>query len=103
MAYGDYDGPVKADKGKDGGACNCTRCQDSPAIWYNHGSHAWYCTSCRRDIQFDSFNLREWQENWLPKNGHPMFETREMITARVVSGPCTKCRFPRSSENTLRP
>ncbi len=84
MAYGDYDGPDKADKGKEGGSCNRRRCQASPALWYNHGSFKWYCGHCRRDIEFDSFNLRDWESNYRPKLGHPMFETREMMTARGV-------------------
>lgn len=82
MAYGDYSGPDKPNKGHENGACNRSRCQAEPARWYNHGSHSWYCDDCRSDIQFDHFNYRDWQTNWQPKLGHPMFETREMITAR---------------------
>ncbi|MBF57688.1 MAG: hypothetical protein CME80_08220 [Halomonas sp.] len=82
MAYGDYDGPNKADKGTEDGSCNRTRCQASPAIWFNHGSRSWYCADCRRDIEFDSFNSLYWQVNFFPSRGHPMFETREMINAR---------------------
>lgn len=82
MAYGDYDGPNKHNKGHEGGACNRTRCQDEPALWYNHGSHAWYCGACRRDIEFDTVNKRDWDANWKPKLGHPMFETREMMEAK---------------------
>jgi hypothetical protein len=47
MAYGDYDGPNKPDKGKEGGSCNRTRCQAAPALHYNHGSNSWYCRDCR--------------------------------------------------------
>lgn len=82
MAYGDYDGPDKEDKGKEGGSCNRSRCQTSPAIWYNHGSYSWYCADCRRTIEFDSFNKRHWDRDWLPRVGHPQFETREMMDAR---------------------
>lgn len=82
MAYGDYDGPNKPDKGKESGSCNRTRCQASPADWFNHGSRSWYCADCRRDIEFDSFNKREWDLNFRPTYGHPMFETREMMSAR---------------------
>lgn len=82
MAHGDYNGPDKADKGLEGGSCNRTKCQAPSAIWFNHGSRAWYCECCRRDIQFDSFNLRDWNLNWKPQRGHDMFETREMMTAR---------------------
>lgn len=79
MAYGDYDGPDKEDKGKEGGSCNRTRCQCAPAVWYNHGSFSWYCVECKDAI---------WEANKytfhrdMPSVKHPMFETREMITAR---------------------
>ena len=82
MPFGAYNGPDKPNKGKKHGACNRSSCQDEPAIWYNHGSNAWYCEGCRNTIEFDSFNLRDWQKNWEPKCGHPMFETAEMIAAR---------------------
>lgn len=82
MAYGDYSGPDKPNRGWEAGACNRGRCQAEPALWYNHGSHAWYCADCRRELEFDIFNKREWNTNWRPKLGHPMFETREMIDAR---------------------
>ena len=85
MAYGDYDGPDKADKGKEGGSCNRSLCQDAPANWYNHGSYSWYCKSCREQIQFHRFNLRNWQAKHQPKCGHSMFETREMIAARETT------------------
>ena len=84
MAYGDYSGPDKPDKGHEGGACNRQRCQAEPANWYNHGSNSWYCDDCRRDIQFDSFNLRDWERNWQPRVGHPMFETRQMMDVRAT-------------------
>lgn len=82
MAYGDYEGPDKADKGKESGSCNRARCQAPHAIWYNHGSYSWYCADCRRDIEFDVFNKHHWDQDWFPKVGHPQFETREMMTAR---------------------
>ena len=82
MAYGDYSGPDKPNKGQENGACNRSRCQAEPAHWYNHGSHSWYCDDCMRDIRFDVFNILNWEKNWQPKLGHPMFETREQITTR---------------------
>ena len=82
MAYGDYDGPDKADKGLEGGSCNRRLCQAPDAIWWNHGSHAWYCEGCRNEIEFDHVNLRGWQRDHQPKCGHPMFETRAMIAIR---------------------
>jgi hypothetical protein len=82
MAYGDYDGPNKPGKGKEGGSCNRTRCQCAPANHYNHGSLSWYCADCARDIGQDSFNLRDWNANWRPRLGHPMFETRAEMDAR---------------------
>lgn len=85
MAYGDYDGPNKPDKGVEGGSCNRTRCQCSPARWYNHGSYSWYCDDCRNAIEFDVMNLAEWNLRWRPRVGHPMFETREMMTDRKLN------------------
>lgn len=82
MAYGDYTGPDKPNKGHEGGACNRTRCQCEPALWFNHGSRSWYCEDCARDIGQDSFNLRDWKLNYEPQLGHPMFETRDMIDDR---------------------
>jgi hypothetical protein len=82
MPYPLYEGPEKPNKGHEGGACNRTRCQDEPADWYNHGSLAWYCARCRRDIEFDAFNKANWDVKWYPKMGHPMFETRAMMNAR---------------------
>lgn len=86
MAYGDLPSgaPHKPNKGHEGGACNRERCQSEPADWYNHGSYSWYCADCARDIGQDPFNLRDWQARWQPELGHPMFETREQITAREV-------------------
>lgn len=82
MAYGDYDGPDKSNKGHEGGACNRQRCQAEPASFYNHGSYSWYCADCARDIGQDPVNSRDWQANWYPKLGHPMFETRAEMNAR---------------------
>ena len=88
MAYGDLplDAPCKPNKGKEDGACNRQSCQAEPARWHNHGSLSWYCDDCRKDIQFDSFNLRDWQLNWQPRLGHPMFETRQQMDARIPTG-----------------
>lgn len=80
MSYGDYNGPDKPDKGKEGGSCNRGRCQSSPANWYNHGSFAWYCDDCKRDI-WDA-NKRTFHID-MPDCKHPMFETREQIAART--------------------
>lgn len=84
MSFGQYNGPNKSDKGAEGGSCNRTSCQAPAALWFNHGSRAWYCEDCRNDIEGDPVNRREWETQWLPVMGHPMFETREMITARQV-------------------
>lgn len=88
MAFGDYSGPNKPDKGHEGGSCNRTRCQASPAIWYNHGSHSWYCGDCARDIGDDLVNARNWPIDFArifpDRPLHPMFETREQIDARKV-------------------
>lgn len=84
MSFGDLplDAPEKPNKGKEGGACNRRSCQAEPALWYNHGSFAWYCEDCADAIGFDHVNLRHWQHNWQPKYGHPQFETREMMNTR---------------------
>lgn len=86
MAYGDYDGPDKADKGKEDGSCNRGRCQCAPARWYNHGSYAWYCDDCRRQIELDPINSADWQRNFYLRLEHPMFETREMMDVRRAAG-----------------
>lgn len=80
MAYGDYSGPDKADKGQEGGSCNRRRCQCSPANWYNHGSLSWYCEECKDQI-YDDVGQRYWKQDF-PNAEHPMFETRAMIAAR---------------------
>jgi hypothetical protein len=85
--YGDYDGPNKADKGKRGGSCNRTRCQDSPANYWNHGSYSWYCAGCAIDIGQDHVNLRGWLNEWYPKVGHAMFETLEQMREREAKMP----------------
>lgn len=86
MAYGDYNGPDKPNKGHEGGACNRQRCQAEPALWYNHGSHSWYCEDCAKDIGHDRVNEPAWIANfsrYYPRREyHPMFETREQMTAR---------------------
>lgn len=82
MAYGDYSGPDKPNKGHEGGACNRQRCQAEPAVWFNHGSHSWYCEDCKDDITNDSFNTKEWELLYRPEYGHDRFETREMMEAR---------------------
>lgn len=55
-------------KGRKGKNCNRTHCQKPGAVWYNHGSLAWYCGHCARDLNEDRFNKREAQETW----GHPL-------------------------------
>ena len=86
MAYGDYSGSDKPNKGHEGGACNRQRCQAEPANWYNHGSYSWYCDDCRHQIQFDHVNLRDWNARWKPECGHDQFETREQMTLREGGG-----------------
>lgn len=80
MAYGDYDGPNKPDKGKENGSCNRGRCQCSPAVWWNHGSFSWYCDDCKEAI-YDATGQRHWK-NSFPNVDFPMMETREMLNAR---------------------
>lgn len=46
-----YEKPIKPDKGKQGGSCNRTACQDSyGAFCYNHPMQAYYCIKCAREI-----------------------------------------------------
>lgn len=80
MSYGDYDGPNKGDKGQEGGSCNRTRCQASPAVWFNHGARSWYCADCRKELE--RANQADWDKNFRPLYGFPMFETREMMLRR---------------------
>lgn len=89
MAFGDLsmDAPLKPNKGKEGGACNRQSCQAEPALFWNHGSHSWYCGDCARDIGEDVVNKRDWELRWRPKLGHAMFETREEIDAREAALP----------------
>lgn len=91
MSYGDYSGPSKPDKGLEGGACNRARCQAEPALFYNHGSHSWYCADCARDIGEDAVNARCWPQDFARmfpgKALHPMFETRPAMDARGDAGP----------------
>lgn len=77
MAYFDYNGPDKPNKGVEGGACNRRLCQAEPALWHNWGTEKWYCADCANDIGNDPVNRRDWELNWLPKLGHQMFRTRE--------------------------
>ena len=83
MAYGDYNGPNKADKGLEGGSCNRTRCQALDAIWWNHGDHSWYCEDCKRAIGDDPMNKRDWNTMLRPHYGHDQFETRAMMYLRI--------------------
>lgn len=85
MSYGDYNGPNKADKGQEGGSCNRTLCQAPDAIWFNHGSHAWYCADCREAIEFDHVNFLHWKTRWQTECGHPQFETRAMMDERIAA------------------
>lgn len=88
MAYGDYSGPDKADKGKEGGSCNRGRCQCAPARWYNHGTFKWYCDDCARDI--GRANLPTFARD--TGLDHPQFETRKMMDDRKNPAPQTKKR-----------
>lgn len=87
MAFMDLplDAPCKPNKGLEGGACNRQSCQAEPALHYNHGSYAWYCDDCARDIGQDIVNKRDWDLRWKPECGHDMFETREQIDARKAA------------------
>lgn len=92
MTYGDLplDAPEKPNKGLEGGACNRRACQAEPALWWNRGSHSWYCEDCARDIREDPVNKQHWELRWQPACGHPMFETREQMNAREPFSPFGK-------------
>lgn len=83
MPYGSYHGPDKPDKGEENGSCNRSLCQDSPAIWYNHGSLSWYCECCKNTLN-DAWAQQNWKLEFAGY-GHPQFETREMIDARQIA------------------
>ena len=89
MVYGDLslDAPFNPLKGFENGACNRQSCQAFPALYFNHGSHAWYCVDCAHDIGEDVVNKRSWSHDFIrlfpnAKEFHPMFETREQMDAR---------------------
>ncbi len=50
-APGNHKGPNRKDKGQRGGSCNVTACQlPESAIWFNHSTRAYYCTTCAREL-----------------------------------------------------
>lgn len=89
MAFGDLplDATCKPNKGLEGGACNRQSCQAEPSLHFNHGSNAWYCADCARDIGDDVVNRRDWTFRFKPKLGYPQFETREQMDAREAAKP----------------
>ena len=82
MAYGDYNGPDKNDKGLENGSCSRIRCQAPNAEYYSHFTREWYCHDCAIDIGQDPVNLEYWNNTWYPKLKHPPFETRKQINER---------------------
>ncbi len=101
MPFGDQslDAPSKPNKGQEGGACNVRSCQAEPALWWNHGSHAWYCDGCAVQIGGDHVNEAGWYRDFprfFPRQERfPQFETREMMDARE--------RVERTSPATIAP
>ena len=101
MPFGDLslDAPAKPNKGQEGGACNVRSCQAEPALWWNHGSHAWYCDGCAVQIGGDHVNEAGWYRDFprfFPRQERfPQFETREMMDARE--------RVERTSPATIAP
>jgi len=46
-----YEKPLQADKGKEGGSCNRTACQERHAAFcFNRVMNAFYCIRCAREI-----------------------------------------------------
>ena len=59
----------KSDKGEYQGRCNLSRCMSQkPAMWYNWGSHKYYCASCARMLSSDPVNRLDAQRTF----GHPL-------------------------------
>lgn len=54
--------PMPADKGKYLGSCNRSACLRPGATWWNHGSYAYYCGSCARELNEDVVNKRDAQQ-----------------------------------------
>ena len=44
------DPPLKANKGLLHGSCNRTACQRPGAIYFNHGTRAYYCEMCAAEL-----------------------------------------------------
>jgi hypothetical protein len=43
-------------KGKQGGNCNRTSCQQPNAIYFNHSTRAYYCEDCAHWLNNDIYN-----------------------------------------------
>ena len=54
------------DKGQWNGHCNRSACLAPGAVWYNRGSHAFYCQSCAHMLSNDPFNKRDAEELFGP-------------------------------------
>lgn len=46
-------------KGKEGGNCNRTTCQQPHALYFNVGTNAYYCYECAKDINDFAMNVRD--------------------------------------------
>lgn len=47
-------------KGEYNQECNITSCQKpNSAVWYNHSTRKYYCSSCARRLNTDVFNKRD--------------------------------------------
>ena len=73
----------KSDKGEYLGRCNLSRCvSQKPAMWFNWGSHKYYCASCARMLSSDVVNRVDAQRTF----GHPLCTegTRESYLKATV-------------------
>lgn len=68
---GTHQGENQPDKGHKGGSCNRTACQAPNAVWYNHSTQAYYCTTCARMLNREAERFRS-TDSYLQNLGHEL-------------------------------
>lgn len=66
--------PIRADKGKEGGSCNRTACQEPYAAFcFNRYTNAFYCIRCAREL--NDIAIRDRIEPFvnIPSNYHELY------------------------------
>jgi hypothetical protein len=54
---------TQSDKGEYMGRCNRTSCvKEEPALWYNHSTRRYYCSTCADLLNTDKFNQADAQK-----------------------------------------